>query len=60
MSHEIEMQGCLTIPDDVDYDKVTDMFLEFIESHGWIYGGGFTEIRDGYYVKPDGTLGAAV
>lgn len=60
MSHEIEMQGCLTIPDDVDYDKVTDMFLEFIESHGWIYGGGFTEIRDGHYVKPDGTLGTAV
>ena len=60
MSHEIEMQGCLTIPDDVDYDKVTDMFLEFVESQGWTYGGGFTEIRDGHYVKPDGTLGAAV
>ena len=27
---------------------------------GWYYGGGFSEIRDGHYVLPDGTLGRPV
>ncbi len=60
MAHEIELCGCLTIPDDADFDKITDVFLDFVESHGWYYGGGFSEIRDGHYVKPDGTLGAPI
>lgn len=60
MEHEIEINGCLTIPEDADVDKVLDLFLEFVESHGWYYGGGFSEIRDGYYIKPDGTRGRPV
>lgn len=60
MSHEIEIQGCLTVPDKISLDDVTDIFLKFVESHGWYYGGGFSEIRDGRYVKPDGTLGAQI
>lgn len=57
MSHEIELCGCLAIPEDANWDEVADLFLNFVESHGWYYGGGFSEIRDGYYVKPDGTSG---
>lgn len=57
MSHEIEIQGCLNVPDDANFDEITDVFLDFVESPGWYYGGGFSEIRDGCYVKPDGTLG---
>ena len=60
MSHEIEIQGCLNIPDDANFDEITDVFLDFVESHGWYYGGGFSEIRDGCYVKPDGTLGDTI
>lgn len=60
MSHEIELYGCLIIPDDANFDEITDVFLGFVESHGWDYGGGFSEIRDGRYVKPDGTLGAPI
>lgn len=60
MEHEIEINGCLTIPEDADADKVLNLFLEFVESHGWYYGGGFNEIRDGCYVMPDGTLGKTV
>lgn len=48
MAHEIELSGCLTIPEDADPDEVLNLFLEFVESHGWYYGGGFSEIRDGY------------
>ena len=40
MSHEIELYGCLTIPDDANFDEITDVFLGFVESHGWDYGGG--------------------
>nr|DAX17691.1 MAG TPA: protein of unknown function DUF469 [Caudoviricetes sp.] len=57
MSHEIELCGCLTIPDNANFDEITDVFLGFVESHGWYYGGGFSEIRDGCYVKPDVTSG---
>ena len=52
MSHEIELCGCLTIPDNANFDEITDVFLDFVESHGW-----YSEIRDGCYVKPDGTSG---
>ena len=60
MEHEIELHACLTVPEDADYDEILDLFLEFVESHGWYYGGGFSEIRDGHYVLPDGTLGRPV
>lgn len=60
MAHEIELCGCLTIPDDANFEEIMNVFLDFVESHGWDYGGGFSEIRDGYYVKPDGTLGAPI
>lgn len=50
MSHEIELCGCLTIPEDANWDEVADLFLNFVESHGWYYGGGFSEIRDGKQV----------
>ena len=32
MSHEIELYGCLTIPDDANFDEITDVFLGFMES----------------------------
>ena len=45
MSHEIEIEGCLTVPDKVSLDDVVDTFLEFVESHGWYYGGGLMNLE---------------
>lgn len=60
MAHEIEINGCLNVPEDADFDEITDLFLEFVESHGWYYGGGFSEFRDGRHVMPDTTIGRPV
>lgn len=54
---EIEILGCINVPVDVDKDTVIDAFLDWVESKGWSFGGGFREIPDGHYVLPDGTLG---
>lgn len=46
MSHEIEMEGCLTVSDNISLDDAVDEFLAFIENHGWYFGGGFNEFKD--------------
>lgn len=60
MQKEIEIQGCVEIPTELDADAFADAFLRWIEANGWHFGGGFREIRDGYYIIPDGTRGKAV
>lgn len=30
MAHEIELCGCLTIPDDANFDEITDVFFDFV------------------------------
>ena len=50
MSKEIVLNGCVEIPDDVSEETFCDAFIEFVESHGWYYGGGiyeYDEKRDG-------------
>ena len=46
MSKEIEISGCIEIPDEITVDEVTDAFIDFIESKGWYFGGGLQEITD--------------
>lgn len=53
MSHEIEIEGCLTVPDKISLDDVTDIILKFVESHGWYFGGGFNEFKDDHYESID-------
>ena len=60
MRKEIQINGCVEIPYDISIDEFTDVFIEWIESKGWYFGGGFDEIADGYYVNPDGTKGKPV
>ena len=60
MRKEIEINGCVEIPCEVSIDEFTDAFIEWIESKGWHFGGGFNEIVDGYYINPDGTKGKFV
>lgn len=50
MSKEIVLNGCVEIPDDMLEEAFCDAFIEFVESHGWYYGGGiyeYNEKRDG-------------
>lgn len=48
---EIEINGCINIPPNVSFDEVYDKFIEFVESNGWFFGGGFRTIIDGEYVE---------
>ena len=41
MIKEIEIQGCITVPEDVSMDEVIDIFFEFVEEYFWCFGGGF-------------------
>ena len=41
---EIEIGGCLTVPSDVTKDDVIDAFIQWAESKGWYFGGGFREL----------------
>ena len=41
---EIEIGGCITVPSDVSGDEVVDSFIRWVESKGWLFGGGFREL----------------
>ena len=60
MRKEIEINGCVEIPPEITMDAFTDAFIEWIESKGWYFGGGFKEIVDGYYTKLNGSKGRSV
>ena len=50
----------MKIPPEMTADEFACVFLEFLESKGWCFGGGFREIADGYYVNRNGTKGKHV
>ena len=52
MRKEIEINGCIEIPPEISCDEFYDIFIAFIESQGWYFGGGMTEIVD---MIPDGS-----
>lgn len=61
MEKEFEIAGCISgVADDMSCDEFTDIFIEFIESKNWLFGGGINEIIDGYYINEDGTKGKHV
>lgn len=60
MRKEIEIQGCVEISPEIDIDHFTDEFMKWVESKGWSFGGGFSEIIDGCYIMPDGSKGKSV
>lgn len=43
-SRLIEIGGVVEINPNISSDKFTDMFIRFIEAHGWFFGGGFKDI----------------
>ena len=48
MSKEIEISGCIEVTEEITVDEVTNAFIDFIESKGWYFGGGFQEITYKY------------
>lgn len=61
MEKEFEIEGCISgVPDDMSCDDFIDIFIEFVESKNWLFGGGINEIIDGYYINEDGTKGKHV
>lgn len=60
MIKEIEIQGCVTVPEEVSMDDFVDKFITFIEENKWSFGGGCRTIIDGYYINADGTKGEYV
>ncbi len=55
MEKEFEIQGAVSVPEELSYDEFWNKFINFIESNNWSFGGGINEIRDGYYINDDGT-----
>jgi hypothetical protein len=60
MRKEIEISGCVEIPEERTADDFIGEFLAWCEERGYSFGGGFREIRDGYYILPDGRRGKPV
>lgn len=42
----VEINGVVEIHPAISSDQFCDMFIRFIESHGWFFGGGFKDITD--------------
>lgn len=60
MRKEFEINGCIEVPSEVTEDDFLKKFIDFVESNNWVFGGGIKEIRDGYYILPDGSRGSSV
>ncbi len=60
MRKEFEINGCIEVPQEVTEDEFANALIGFIDSKGWSFGGGISEIQDGYYIMPDGSKGRHV
>lgn len=60
MEKEFEINGCVSVPENITEDEFWTKFIEFIEANKWSFGGGIKEIIDGYYINEDGTRGKHV
>ena len=60
MSKEFEIRGCVAVPPEVTADDFWNVFIGFVESKGWTFGGGISEIQDGFYIMSDGSRGRYV
>ena len=55
-----EINGTVEVPPELTEDEFWDTFIEFIELHGWSFGGGINMIVDDYYINDDGSQGKYV
>ena len=42
----IEINGIAEVHPAITLDQFNDMFIRFIEAHGWFFGGGFKDVTD--------------
>lgn len=42
---EIEINGCCEVSESLTLDEFNDLFIDFIEEHGWYFGGGIKEYK---------------
>ena len=54
MRKEFEIHGCIEVPPEMTEEEFWNRFIRFVEENGWSFGGGISEIRDGWYILPDG------
>ena len=47
MAKEIEINGCVTVQNDLTHDEFLEKFINFIEINGWYFGGGTRAFVDG-------------
>lgn len=57
MGKIMEIDGCVEVPDEITADDFLDLFIEFVESHDWYFGGGVRELPD--TADSDGSDGEA-
>lgn len=43
MSKVFEIDGCVEVAEDIGEDEFWNIFIDFIKSHGWYFGGGINE-----------------
>lgn len=43
----IQIDGVAEIHPSISLDQFSDMFIRFIESNGWVFGGGYKDITNG-------------
>lgn len=40
------IDGCLEVPDSLTKDEFWDIFIDFVESHKWYFGGYIGEYKN--------------
>lgn len=45
MEKEFSIQGYLILDTNISEDKITDIFIEYIESNNWLFGGSIYSIE---------------
>ncbi len=43
---EIEINGCVSVPENCSVDDFYDKFIDFIENNYWLFGGGIKEYKE--------------
>lgn len=42
---EIEINGCLSVPESCSEDEISDKFIDFVERNNWSFGGGIRHVE---------------
>jgi hypothetical protein len=44
-TREIEIGGCVTVPESCSEDEFSDKFIDFLERNYWSFGGGIKRVE---------------